>query len=129
MVVAITSRLACGLILVLTCSGCFVGRAMQDWVVHVEQVANQKELAAEERRLAKRDYLAARVDLYKDHRSQGQRSLSFFSGKDLQQEVIVPAAAAAFHGEAVTGGMLFEQRECEAIEPSEVLPHVFISDA
>jgi transposase len=40
---------------------------------------------------------------------QGQRTLKFCSRKDFQQEVFVPAAATAFHGEAVATGMLFQQ--------------------
>jgi len=40
---------------------------------------------------------------------QGQRTLKFCSRKDFQQEGFVPAAATAFHGEAVATGMLFQQ--------------------
>jgi hypothetical protein len=41
---------------------------------------------------------------------QGQRSLTRYSGEGLHEELIVPTAAAAFHGQAVFTGMLFEQR-------------------
>jgi len=46
---------------------------------------------------------------------QGQRELTCLSGEDLHQEVVVPAAAAAFHGEAVAAGVLLQQRQCEAV--------------
>jgi hypothetical protein len=49
-------------------------------------------------------------DLYK-----GQRSLSPFPDQDLHQEVVVPAAAAAFHGEAALARVLFQQRQREAV--------------
>ncbi len=42
---------------------------------------------------------------------QGQRQLSGCSGKDLQQEVIIPGAAAAFSDDAILAGMLLEQGE------------------
>ena len=41
---------------------------------------------------------------------QGQRSLNRCSGKNFQQEVLVPTTTAAFHGEAVSAGMLLQQR-------------------
>jgi hypothetical protein len=41
--------------------------------------------------------------------NQGQRPLTCCSGKDLQQEVVVPGAAAAFADDAVFAGMLLEQ--------------------
>ena len=41
---------------------------------------------------------------------QGQRPLSCCSGEGLHEELIIPSAAAAFHGQAVFTRMLFEQR-------------------
>ena len=41
--------------------------------------------------------------------TQGQLQLSRNSRKDFQQEVVVPAADAAFHGDAVLAGMLLQQ--------------------
>jgi len=41
---------------------------------------------------------------------QGQRTLNSFSGKDLRQEVVAPAATAAFHGDAFRPRMLFQKR-------------------
>ena len=52
---------------------------------------------------------------------QGQRTLSCFGTKDLHQEVIVPAAHAAFHGETFFARMLLEQRQSEPSEPRQVL--------
>jgi hypothetical protein len=40
---------------------------------------------------------------------QGQRPLSGCSGKHLQQEVVIPAAGATFHDQAIFAGMLLEQ--------------------
>jgi hypothetical protein len=42
--------------------------------------------------------------------AQGQRPLSCCSGEGLHEELIIPSAAAAFHGQAVFTRMLFEQR-------------------
>src|SRR3982751_765852 len=60
---------------------------------------------------------------------QGQRSLNHCSGKDFQQEVLVPAATAPLHGQAVATGMLLQQREREAIEPRKVLTEVLVPNA
>src|SRR5581483_2636502 len=46
---------------------------------------------------------------------QGQLQLSCCSDKDFQQEVFVPAATAAFHRDAVSGGMLLQQGKSETI--------------
>ena len=46
---------------------------------------------------------------------QGQRVLTSCSGKDLEHVVLVPTASATFHGHAVFLGMLFQQRQCEAV--------------
>ena len=55
---------------------------------------------------------------------QGQLQLRRCYAKDLQQEIVVPAATAAFHHDAgATVGMLLQQRQRESIEPSEVLTH------
>jgi hypothetical protein len=40
---------------------------------------------------------------------QGQRPLTPLSCKHFEQEVFVPAATTAFHGQAVFAGMLFEE--------------------
>ena len=40
---------------------------------------------------------------------QGRRSLNHCGGSDLEQEVFVPSATEAFHRNAVTAGMLFQQ--------------------
>jgi hypothetical protein len=40
---------------------------------------------------------------------QGQRSLNRCSGKDFQEEVLVPPATSALHGDAVAAGMLLQQ--------------------
>jgi hypothetical protein len=63
-------RVACVMFLLASLSGCVVARSVGDWFGHVGQVLQQKELAAEQKRLAKRDYLAARVQLHKEHRQQ-----------------------------------------------------------
>ena len=42
--------------------------------------------------------------------AQGQRTLNSFSGKDLRQEVVAPAATASFHGDAFRCRMLFQER-------------------
>ena len=60
---------------------------------------------------------------------QGQLPLTCCSGKDFQQERFAPTAAAPFHGDTVLAGMLFEQRQREAIEPGKVLPYVRIPNA
>ena len=44
-----------------------------------------------------------------DKDAQGQLPLNRCPSKDFQQELFAPAAAAAFHGDAVFAGMLFEQ--------------------
>jgi hypothetical protein len=45
--------------------------------------------------------------IYREIR-QGQRSLTRFSDEHLGQVLVVPAAAAAFHDEAVSAWMLFQ---------------------
>ena len=40
---------------------------------------------------------------------QGQRTLNSFDTKDLHQEVIIPAAELAFHGEAFFAGVLLQE--------------------
>jgi hypothetical protein len=60
---------------------------------------------------------------------QGQRLLTACSGKDLEHVVIVPTASAAFHGHAVFFGMLLQQGQREAIQPSEVLAKTLVTDA
>ena len=60
---------------------------------------------------------------------QGQLQLNRFPGEDFEQVVFVPAATAAFHGDAVAVGMLLEERENQPIEPAEVLAHVLVADA
>src|SRR5260370_7867772 len=50
--------------------------------------------------------------------------------KDFQQEVVAPTATASFHdGALFVVGMLLQQRQGEAIQPSKVLAHVRLSDA
>ena len=61
--------------------------------------------------------------------SQGQRSLTCFASKDLYKDIIVPAASSPVHGDAFLVGMLFEQRECEAIEPGKVFAELLFTDA
>ena len=41
--------------------------------------------------------------------NQGQRTLNSFDTKDLHQEVIIPAAELAFHGEAFFAGVLLQE--------------------
>ena len=43
-----------------------------------------------------------------DH-GQGQRSLNHYSGKDLQQVIVVPTTTTAFHDQAIAAGMLLQQ--------------------
>src|SRR5208337_175841 len=59
---------------------------------------------------------------------QGQRSLNRCPGKDFQHEVFVPTTTATFHGDALALGMLLQERQGEAIEPSKVLPQRLFSD-
>jgi len=40
---------------------------------------------------------------------QGQRTLNSFDTKDLHQEVIIPAAELAFHGEAFFARVLLQE--------------------
>ncbi len=61
--------------------------------------------------------------------TQGQRSLTACSGKDLEHIFIVPTAGAAFHGHAVFLGMLLQQRQGKAIQPSEVFSQSLVADA
>lgn len=61
--------------------------------------------------------------------TQGQLQLTLCSGKDFEQEVVAPAAGAAFHGDAVLLGMLLQERQREAIEPGEILGHVTLAQA
>lgn len=60
---------------------------------------------------------------------QGQRVLTLRSGKDWEHVFIVPTTSAAFHGHAVFVGVLFQQGQREAIQPSEVLSKTLITDA
>ncbi len=46
--------------------------------------------------------------LWSRRQLHGQRTLSVLCGKDLQQEVVVPAATFTFHDEALFAGMLFQ---------------------
>lgn len=46
--------------------------------------------------------------------SQGQRTLSFLSRKDLHQEVDAPSRHAALHDVTLFAGMLFDQTQCHA---------------
>ena len=59
------------------------------------------------------------------HDGPGPAATKTLPGKDFQQEVFVPAATAAFHGDAVVAGMLLQERQREAVEPGEVLPQMF----
>ena len=52
--------------------------------------------------------------------SPGPAPLTACSGKDLEHIFIVPTTGAAFHGHAVFLGMLLQQRQGKAIQPSEV---------
>src|SRR5258708_9863080 len=61
--------------------------------------------------------------------SQGQLQLRYDTRKAFHQEVLVPAAQAAFHDDAVFAGMLLEKRQRQAIEPGEVLANVAAADA
>jgi hypothetical protein len=45
---------------------------------------------------------------------QGQRSLSSFSGKDLQQEIDAPSCHATLHDVALFARMLLDQAQCQA---------------
>lgn len=67
--------------------------------------------------------------VFKNYNNQGQRLLTACSGKDLEHVVIVPTAGAAFHGHAVFLGMLLQQGQREAIQPSEVLAKTLVTDA
>jgi len=60
---------------------------------------------------------------------QGQRVLTLCSGKDLEHVFIVPTTSAAFHGHAVFVEVLLQQGQREAIQPSEVLSKMLITDA
>ena len=73
--------------------------------------------------------LGSSVDFVVTEGSQGQRVLTACSGKDLEHVVIVPTASATFHGHAVFVGMLLQQGQREAIQPSEVLAETLITDA
>ena len=55
--------------------------------------------------------------------------LRAYSGKDLEHVLIVPTTSAAFHGDAVFRGVLLQQGQREAIQPSEVLAQMIITDA
>ena len=60
---------------------------------------------------------------------QGQRPLSLYSRKDFQQDVVVPAASAAVHGDTFLVGLLLEQRKRMSIQPRQVLAELFLADA
>lgn len=60
---------------------------------------------------------------------QGQRPLWCNPSKDLQQEVVAPAAATSLHGDAILAWMLLEQREREPIQPGKVLADLGRADA
>ena len=47
----------------------------------------------------------------------------------MDEELVVPAATAAFHGEAVFAEVLFEQGEREAIQPGDVRAQVAVAEA
>ena len=57
-------------------------------------------------------------------RNQGQRTLSPLCDKDLHQEVVAPACDLALAFDAVCRGMAFEQADCEAAKPGEIVGHV-----
>jgi hypothetical protein len=59
--------------------------------------------------------------------SQGQRTLSPFHTKDLQQELPIPATRFAFHHEAHLPWMLLQQGQSEPSEPCHVLRSEAIS--
>ena len=63
--------------------------------------------------------LATETD--KGEQRQGQRSLNRCTRDDLEQVVFVPATTATLHRNAVTAGMLLQQRKTEPIEPGEIL--------
>ena len=46
---------------------------------------------------------------FKTLTTQGQRTLKSFDTQDLHQEVIIPAAELAFHGEAFFAGVLLQE--------------------
>jgi 3-dehydroquinate synthetase len=49
-----------------------------------------------------------RDQILKAMKAQGQRVLTLFPGKDFGHEIEIPAATAAFHGDAVLAGMLLQ---------------------
>jgi hypothetical protein len=60
---------------------------------------------------------------------QGQLQLSPASRKHFQQEGVVPAADTALHGDAVLAGMLLQERQCQTVEPGEILANLFAANA
>ena len=52
---------------------------------------------------------ATRCSVSRPKQGQGQRTLNSFDTKDLHQEVIIPAAELAFHGEAFFAGVLLQE--------------------
>jgi hypothetical protein len=63
-----------------------------------------------------------------DGTDQGQRQLTSVCFKNFEHESWVPAARVALHDEAPFAGVLFEQRECETIQPGKVFARVGVSN-
>jgi hypothetical protein len=57
----------------------------------------------------------------KSNRLQGQRTLSPYDTKDLQQEIPITATGFAFHHEAHLPGMLLQQGQSKPSEPCHIL--------
>ena len=52
---------------------------------------------------------------------QGQRTLSLLCGKDLQEEVVVPAGDFALAFDTMFGRVLLQQADGEATEPGKIV--------
>ena len=97
------------------------GLADGEWVIPIVHHATAIVVPhAQRRRIHRRRFLA---------QGQGLHSLSPCPRKDFVQEVVVPAAPAAFADEAVLVGVLIQQGQHVPIPPSKGLPHPSVADA
>ena len=62
-------------------------------------------------------------------RSQGQRTLTTFSSKDMYQGIVIPTTSSSVHSDAFFVRVLFKQRKSEAIEPGEIFAEMLVTDA
>ena len=88
--------------------------ALDDWEDFGGYVAAEANHTEDKKLGKKLDAIFDKIQKILDTYTQGQRTLSSFSGKELHQEVEAPAGHAAFHDVALLARVLLDQAQCQA---------------